>query len=403
MIEKVPLKRVASIRVSNIDKKSVAGEMPVRLCNYTDVYYRDRIRPDQDFMTATASAEQIAAFRIQLGDVIITKDSETAEDIAVPAYVEASAPDLVCGYHLAILRPRVPDMEGRFLYWVMASTLVREELAVSATGVTRYGLRTDNISGCAVPLPAVQQQRAIAGFLDAETTRIDALIRKKGELHRLLEGRWNAMLREVALNPGWPLVPLRRLWLVTDCKHRTPNYVDDGFPVVSPGDITAGRLNLAACHRFVDQDDLADLTEGGRFPRTGDVIYSRNASIGIAAYVDSDEPFTMGQDVCLIRSQTQNQLWLTYMLNSVGVDQLSELKIGSTFDRVNIAQLLNLAIPAPPPETQAAEVAKLDHVRQQIDQLQSSLQRQVELLQERRQTLISDAVLGKLDLSVAVA
>ncbi len=97
----LPLKRIASVRVSDVDKKSVEGEPPVRLCNYTDVYYRDEIEPGQAFMVATASPEQIAAFRLQPGDVIITKDSETADDIAVPAYVRATASDLICGYHLA--------------------------------------------------------------------------------------------------------------------------------------------------------------------------------------------------------------------------------------------------------------------------------------------------------------
>lgn len=101
----IPLKRVATIRVSNVDKKVVEGDQPVRLCNYTDVYHRAVISPEQDFMPATATREQISTFRLQPGDVIITKDSETAEDIGVPAFVKAGAPDLMCGYHLAIIRP----------------------------------------------------------------------------------------------------------------------------------------------------------------------------------------------------------------------------------------------------------------------------------------------------------
>ena len=47
------------------------------------------------------------------------------------------------------------------------------------------------------------------------------------------------------------------------------------------------------------QADFEDLTEGPRHPRRGDMIYTRSVSIGIASFVDTDEPFTMGQDVCL--------------------------------------------------------------------------------------------------------
>ena len=57
----VRLKHVASIAVSNVDKKSGEGERAVRLCNYTDVYYHDRITGDLAFMDATASDSQIAS------------------------------------------------------------------------------------------------------------------------------------------------------------------------------------------------------------------------------------------------------------------------------------------------------------------------------------------------------
>lgn len=57
-------------------------------------------------MRATATNEEVERFRLQLEDVLITKDSEDWNDIGVPALVEYAATDLVCGYHLAILRPR---------------------------------------------------------------------------------------------------------------------------------------------------------------------------------------------------------------------------------------------------------------------------------------------------------
>ena len=51
------LKTIAAVQLSNVDKKSVAGQESVRLCNYVDVYYSDRIGPDLDFMAATATPE----------------------------------------------------------------------------------------------------------------------------------------------------------------------------------------------------------------------------------------------------------------------------------------------------------------------------------------------------------
>ena len=68
------LKNIASVQLSNVDKISVEGEEPVRLCNYVDVYYNERITADLDFMTATATPEQIRRFSLRAGDVLVTKD-----------------------------------------------------------------------------------------------------------------------------------------------------------------------------------------------------------------------------------------------------------------------------------------------------------------------------------------
>jgi type I restriction enzyme, S subunit len=85
------LKTSATYKVSNVDKVAAEEEMPVRLCNYTDVYYHDHITPDLELMETTATSEEIRRFGLKVGDVVITKDSEEWTDIAVPALVVATA------------------------------------------------------------------------------------------------------------------------------------------------------------------------------------------------------------------------------------------------------------------------------------------------------------------------
>lgn len=75
---------LATIIISGVDKKSRPGETVIRLCNYTDIYYNDRIGLDCDFMKATATSFEIEKYSVRKGDVIITKDSETPDDIANP-------------------------------------------------------------------------------------------------------------------------------------------------------------------------------------------------------------------------------------------------------------------------------------------------------------------------------
>ena len=71
------LKELAETQLSNVDKKSVEDESEVRLCNYVDVYYHDRIHGEMEFMTATAAPVEVRRFSLREGDVLITKDSET--------------------------------------------------------------------------------------------------------------------------------------------------------------------------------------------------------------------------------------------------------------------------------------------------------------------------------------
>ena len=83
------LKHVAAYYTSSVDKKIEDGEIPVRLCNYTDVYYRECIRAGRGaFMEATVSPREIARFKLHVGDVLVTKDSEDWRDIGVPGLIE---------------------------------------------------------------------------------------------------------------------------------------------------------------------------------------------------------------------------------------------------------------------------------------------------------------------------
>jgi type I restriction enzyme S subunit len=131
------LKMSANYWVSNVNKVPSEEELPVRLCNYTDVYYNDHIKPDMGLMETTATADEIRRFGLQVGDVLITKDSEEWNDIAVLALVVETSHDLVCGYHLAIIRPDKSKLDSHFLLRVLQSTAVNQQFQIASEGVTR--------------------------------------------------------------------------------------------------------------------------------------------------------------------------------------------------------------------------------------------------------------------------
>ena len=170
------LRTIAEMRVSNVDKHIKPTEHPVRLCNYVDVYHNERITSDIDFMRATATTHEIERFRLNKGDVIITKDSETWDDIGVPALVNHTDDDLICGYHLALLRPFKSVVIGKYLLRALQAPDIAQQFHKAANGVTRYGLTQDAIKSVTLPVPPLAEQAAIAAHLDARAAKIDAAI-----------------------------------------------------------------------------------------------------------------------------------------------------------------------------------------------------------------------------------
>lgn len=167
------LDKLVDICVSNVDKKSYVNESPVRLCNYMDVYSNDYIKEGIDFMNSTASKSQLAKFIIKKGDVMITKDSETPDDIGIAAVSLIDFEDVVCGYHLALFKPYKNIICGEFLAKQLGQYKVNRHFANKANGSTRYGLTLEAIKSAKIPYPkSLDKQLEIAKIL----TTCDAVI-----------------------------------------------------------------------------------------------------------------------------------------------------------------------------------------------------------------------------------
>ena len=207
--EAKPLRSAADYVVSNVDKVPDDDEILVRLCNYTDVYNNEFITPALDFMQATASEAEISRFGLAVDDVIITKDSESWDDIGVPALVRETAGDLVCGYHLARLRPLKNKMNGAFLFRCLQAKPVRVQLELAANGVTRFGIPKSEIGTMRLPVPPLPQQRAIADYLDRETARLDALVAAKERVIGLLAEKRRALITRATTRGLDTHAPLR--------------------------------------------------------------------------------------------------------------------------------------------------------------------------------------------------
>ena len=191
------LNKIAEVIVSPVDKKSEPDELPVELCNYTDVYYNNLITKKINFMKATAKKNEIEKYQLKKGDVIITKDSETPGDIAIPALVSEDLNGVVCGYHLAIIRPKGKSVDGAFLNYLFSMQKTRYYFFTLANGATRFGLSVGGINKAHFKIPCRNEQQKIAAVLSIADQEIEALQKKlehlkqekKALMQQLLTGK----------------------------------------------------------------------------------------------------------------------------------------------------------------------------------------------------------------------
>lgn len=181
------IKEVAEVKISNVDKKSKENEPNVFLCNYIDVYNNEFIDNQINFMKSTASFDQIKKLSLIEGDVIITKDSESPDDIAIPSLVNGKLINVVCGYHLALLRPNKNSIHSYFLLKLLESKKINDQFFIATNGVTRFGISTYPIKNSHVIIPSLSEQKKISNYLKKNIVKINKLTNDITNQNFLLE------------------------------------------------------------------------------------------------------------------------------------------------------------------------------------------------------------------------
>lgn len=419
---------VADMRVSNVDKHEKEGEVPVRLCNYVDVYKNERITERIPFMRGTATQAEIEQFRLREGDVLITKDSETWTDIGVPALVEYAAPDLVSGYHLALLRPRPGQVTGSFLLRVLQSPAVAYQLHVAATGVTRYGLSHVAIKSVTVPLPSLAEQAGIVRFLDHADRQIRRAIRAKQKLIALLNEQKQAVIHDAVtrgLDPNvrlktsgvdwlgdvpehWDVLPLKRAvsTRITDGPHETPEFVAAGIDFLSAEAMVDGRLDSERRRGYISREAHETYCRKLR-PQRDDIFMCKSgATTGKVAIVETDEEFSVWSPLALVRVDPQRALprFMYAVLQARYVQrQVQDTWSYGTQPNLSMAAMERIVVALPPVAEQADVLVVLEKQLHSLRQAVVSAQEGIDLLREYRTRLIADVVTRKLDVREAAS
>ena len=254
-----------------------------------------------------------------------------------------------------------------------------------------------------VPIVSQPHQRAIAEYLDTETSRIDTLIAKKRRMIALLEERWIAHVASVLTR--FDPVPLKR-FVTKIGSGSTPRggadvYVPRGPAFLRSQNIQKGVVDLSDVV-FIDRVAQEELRRA--FVHTGDVLLNiTGGSIGRAAVFDrSDVQAYVSQHVCIVRPAPGVDAGvLCAELSSHSVqDQILVMQVGGNRPGLNFEQVGNLLVRLPPSDESPAIAQELSAGSSHNNQVSETTHAQVDSLKERCQAMIMAAVTDQLTVAV---
>lgn len=352
------------------------------------------------------------------GDVVVAKITPCFEN-GKGALVSGTLSGVGFGTtELHVLSPD-SDLDGRFLYYVTAGPPFRrlgEACMTGAAGQKR--VPEDFVRDYRIHMPPLRHQRAIADYLDRETTRLDALVAAKERLVGLLAEKRRALITRavtLGIDPHTPVRDSGIPWLGTIPAHwRTTKFtwaifmiegqVDPAvdpyldMPLIAPNHIESGTGRLIGLETAAEQGAIS----GKYLCRNRDVIYSkirpalRKATIAPTDCLCSADMYPLRardgllpEFLLLFLLSEPFSIWAVLESNRVAMPKINRESLG------------DIRIPVPPLAEQQALVDKAAQNREMLDKLYDAAERTIALLKERRSALIAAAVTGQIDVGAA--
>jgi len=312
-------------------------------------------------------------------------------------------------------------VSGSFLFYFLKENFIHEVLKLSAKS-TVDSLRRPMFLDFPVAVPPLQEQTQIAKYLDYQTNIIDQLIEKKENLVSLLHEQRQAIINEAVtkgLDPNakmkdsgiewlgeipekWTIAKTKHITInVTDGAHVSPDLSSDDFPFISTVNIgNRGQIDWANC-LHTSSESYHSLVANGCRPKIGDVLYSKDGTIGKTTIIDFEREFVVASSLLIIRPNPDliESEFLNYLFHSNFVNQqIDQLLSGVALRRISITKFSNLEMIIPPLNVQKKIVNAIKAKVNLLNSVLDLINDQIIKLKEYRQSIISEAVTGKIDL-----
>jgi type I restriction enzyme S subunit len=193
----------------------------------------------------------------------------------------------------------------------------------------------------------------------------------------------------------WEVCALKRLCTtITDGAHISPETENGMFSFVSTKDLVGEQIDFDGCLR-TSESSYEYLVRTGCRPRRGDVLFSKDGTVGRTVVVDEDREFVVASSLIIIRPDRRvlDTAFLHRLCQSSLIgNQVESYVKGAGLPRLSIQNLLKVIGVFPPISEQLAIATFLDRETAKIDELVEEQRLLIELLTEKRQAVISHAV-----------
>ncbi|WP_198145201.1 restriction endonuclease subunit S [Kocuria salsicia] len=310
------------------------------------------------------------------------------------------------------------NLYGRFLYYVMRGSFLNS-LQGNTAKSTVESLRRPMLTGFSIPLPPVRVQQRIADYLDHETAEIDEFINYQTSLLKFLDEKIEAQITTSTsrgfdnheatgnhwypeLGAGWKIGQVKSLSLkLTDGAHISPVTENGTYPFVSTKDVKRGKIDTINC-LHTDASSAEYMIRTGCKPESGDVLFSKDGTVGESAIVGPHLDFVVASSLVIIRPNpkliTPSFLRMTLLARPVREQARAFMK-GAGLPRISVANVGRLITPIPSLAEQQRIAVYLDDQIRQADSLREDVLHLIDLARERRAALITAAVTGQVDVT----
>lgn len=308
----------------------------------------------------------------------------------------------------------------RFIHYLLRSQPYLDQYLLYTRAQTTFDRRVQqpDLDNLPIPVPPLEEQRAITDYLDRETARIDTLIEEQQRLIEMLRERRGAAIstavargidETVALkDSGLPGAgPVPENWVVMPLRYTVSfqegpgimaaDFRDEGVPLLRVSCVRAARSTLEGCN-YLDPDEVDRRWSHFRLD-IGDLLISASASMGTVSEVTEETagavPYT---GIIRIKPGRMDKNFIRwFVVSGEFIDQVDSLKTGSTIQHFGPTHLAQMRVALPPTDEQRQIAAYLDEQTAKIDTLIAETERFVEFARERRSVLITAAVMGQID------